>query len=144
VKCKVNKTNTFIKEQEYDAQANMEDDTSDNSIHDNGYNLSSFLPQNPQQAQQQQQQNQSRAQPQQPRPQQQQQQQQQQLQNQVQQTQPPIQQPGISASVAGPGSYMASLSQAYEHYDPMMDTDPFGLSSSMQIPATFSYEPGRG
>jgi hypothetical protein len=58
-------------------------------------------------------------------------------------TQPPPQhyQPASAAPPAdGSGAAFGAMNQLYESYDPMLDSDPFGLSASMHFPTQFSYE----
>jgi len=51
------------------------------------------------------------------------------------------QQNALHASSSGPGFTTGSMTQQLlDPFDPMLDTDPFGLSASMHFPTQFSFD----
>lgn len=63
-------------------------------------------------------------------------------------TQPPLQPPppkhyqqaSAAPAAESNGAVFGAMNQLYDPYDPMLDSDPFGLSASMHFPTQFSYE----
>lgn len=42
---------------------------------------------------------------------------------------------------AGGGQYVGSGNHTFDSYDPILDSDPFGLSASMHFPTPYAYDP---
>jgi hypothetical protein len=63
--------------------------------------------------------------------------------------QPPIpnqisfqgQQPMPTNAGNGNSGVFSAANQLFDPFDPMLDTDPFGLSASMHFPTPFNYDP---
>ena len=59
---------------------------------------------------------------------------------QIGQSQRPQQQAPTQSLQAGPNTPQGYMNQLLDPFDSMMDTDPFGLSKSLQFPGKFYYD----
>ena len=53
---------------------------------------------------------------------------------------PPLQQQHESGAGIAVGPAFGAVNQLFDPFDPMLDSDPFGLSASMHFPTQYQYE----